>query len=280
MSKVENTITTGQAYPQIGLKQVREAVVLLPHSKAEQESIASALSDTDALIESIELVITKKRHIKQGSMQDLLTGKKRLPGFSGEWVECQLRDCLLANPDYGINAPGVPASGDLPVYLRITDIDDDGNFIANNRVAVNHPQSPNYILNENEIVFARTGASVGKTYLYDLTDGAIVFAGFLIRARIDSLKMSPTFFAAFTRTGRYWNWIRVMSMRSGQPGINGNEYASLDLLLPPLPEQVAIATIFTDMDTEIAALETKLVKARQIKQGMMEELLTGRIRLV
>jgi len=121
---------------------------------------------------------------------------------------------------------------------------------------------------------------VGKTYLYDPADGVIVFAGFLIRAKIDRSKLCPAFFAAFTKTGRYWNWVRIMSMRSGQPGINGNEYASLDLNLPPLPEQSAIAAILSDMDAEIAALETKLTKTRHLKQGMMQELLTGRIRLI
>ncbi len=119
---------------------------------AEQESIAEALSDTDALIESLEQLIAKKRQIKQGAMQELLTSKRRLPGFSGKWIECSLRDCLLANPDYGINAPGVPDSGFLPTYLRITDIDDDGRFMPGNQVAVNHPLAMNYLLGRNEIV--------------------------------------------------------------------------------------------------------------------------------
>jgi type I restriction enzyme S subunit len=247
---------------------------------SEQEAIAKTLSDADALIEALEQLIAKKRHLKQGAMQELLTGKKRLPGFTGEWEVCQLRDCLLATPDYGINAPGVPSYGDLPVYIRITDIDDDGRFMADNRVAVNHPKAMDYILNENEIVFARTGGSVGKTYLYDLADGVIVFAGFLIRAKIDRSKLCPAFFAAFTRTGRYWNWVRIMCMRSGQPGISANEYASLDLHLPPLPEQTAIATILSNMDAEIAALQAKLAKTRSLKLGMMHNLLTGKIRLV
>ena len=120
-----------------------------------------------------------------------------------------------------------------------------------------------------------------KRICYNPVDGEVVFAGFLIRAKIDDPKLCPFFLAAFTRTHRYWNWVRMMSMRSGQPGINGNEYASLTLHLPTtFEEQTAIATILSDMDAEIAALEAKLAKARQIKQGMMQELLTGRIRLV
>ncbi|WP_235112483.1 restriction endonuclease subunit S [Acaryochloris sp. 'Moss Beach'] len=253
--------------------------VLIPQP-LEQEAIATTLSDTDALIESLEQLIAKKRHIKQGTMQELLTGKRRLDGFAQDWQELPLRDCLLSNPDYGINAAGVSHSGSLPIYLRITDIDDDGRLLKEGRVAVNHPQSSEYILNENEIVFARTGASVGKSYLYSTNDGELVFAGFLIRARIDTLKLYPDFLAAFTKTSRYWNWVRMMSMRSGQPGINGNEFGSLHLQLPTLTEQEAIATILSDMDTEIATLEAKLTKTRQLKQGMMHNLLTGRIRLI
>ena len=211
----------GTTMPSLNQKILRKVVIPLPPTKAEQEAIAEALSDADALIETIEQILTKKRNLRQGAMQELLTGKRRLSGFSGEWAECALRACLSANPDYGINAPGGPASGSLPTYLRITDIDDDGRFMAGNRVAVNHPLAMNYRLRTNEIVFARTGASVGKTYLYNSDDGELVFAGFLIRARIDSDKLNPRFFAANTKTSRYWNWVRVMSMRSGQPGING-----------------------------------------------------------
>jgi len=271
----------GNAITRLTLEKIKKLRFPVPPTKAEQEAIAKLLSDADALIESLEQLIAKKRQIKQGAMLELLTGKRRLPGFDGEWKNCPLRECLLADPDYGLNAPGVPQTGSLPTYLRITDIDDDGRFIPSGRVAVNHPFSMNYRLGENEIVFARTGASVGKTYLYNADDGEVVFAGFLIRAKIDCSKLCPYFLAAFTKTERYWNWVRVMSMRSGQPGINGNEYADLTLHLPPtIEEQTAIATILSDMDAEIAALEAKLAKARQIKQGMMQELLTGKIRLV
>jgi len=88
------------------------------------------------------------------------------------------------------------------------------------------------------------------------------------------------FLAAYALTAMYWNWVRIMSMRSGQPGINGNEYAELPLSVPSLPEQAAIATVLSDMDAEIAALEARRDKTKLLKQGMMQELLTGRIRLV
>lgn len=144
-----------------------------------------------------------------------------------------------------------------------------------------HPLASAYVLNEGDLVLARTGASVGKSYLYNHHDGELVFAGFLIRVRPDAAKLEPSYLKYFTISGPYWNWVRVNSMRSGQPGINGREYVSLPIPLPPTKsEQTAIADILSDMDTEIAALEANLAKARQIKQGMMQELLTGKTRLI
>jgi type I restriction enzyme S subunit len=121
---------------------------------------------------------------------------------------------------------------------------------------------------------------VGKSYLYDPRDGELVFAGFLIRVRPNPDRLVPAFLAAYVMTRRYWNWVSLMSMRSGQPGINGNEYAQLPLSLPSLPEQTAIAAVLTDIDAELAMLEQGLAKVRALKQGMAQELLTGKTRLV
>jgi len=246
----------------------------------EQQAIASALSDVDALIAALAQLITKKRNIKQGAMQQLLTGEKRLPGFGGAWEVKTLGDCLTKNPDYGINAPSVPYSDNLPVYIRITDISEDGRFLPEKITSVDNINSNNYFLEKDDLVFARTGASTGKTYLYNPKDGKLVFAGFLIRVKVNSQKLDPRFLKGYTETTMYWHWVNIMSMRSGQPGINGNEFSQLSIPLPPLPEQQAIAQILSDMDTEIEALEQKQAKYKAIKQGMMQELLTGKTRLV
>jgi len=246
----------------------------------EQRAIAGALSDVDALIGALDQLIAKKRDLKQAVMQQLLTGQTRLPGFHGEWEVKRLGDCLLSRPDYGINAAAVPFSDKLPSYIRITDISEHGRFCPDPRVSVKAANADQYFLHEGEVVFARTGASVGKSYLYEPHDGQLVFAGFLIRVRPNPDLLVPAFLAAYATTKPYWNWVRLMSMRSGQPGINGNEYAQLGLSLPPLPEQTAIAEVLSDMDAELAALEQRRDKTRSLKQGMMQELLTGRTRLV
>lgn len=254
--------------------------VAIPISKIEQVAIVEALRDADGLIESLEQLLAKKRHLKQGAIQELLTGKRRLPGFSGDWNESRLADNLRSLPDYGINAPGVTDDGTLPAYLRITDIDDQGRLNSEHRVSVRHSLSMNYLLAEGDLVIARTGASVGRSYLYRRDDGPLVFAGFLIRVTADPKKLWPPFLGAVTQTPRYWNWIRMTSMRSGQPGVNANELANLRLWLPPtVKEQVAIAALLSEMDMELTAVEAELAKVRQTKQGMMQELLSGRIRL-
>ena len=263
----------------ISLSNLRSFMIAVP-SLAEQEAIAEAVSDADAIIESLGQLVAKKRQIKHGAMQELLTGKRRLPGFNGKWQVKRLGDCLLGHPQYGINAPAVPYSDRLPTYIRITDITEYGRFESSPRVSVNSLYAHQYFLSDGDLVFARTGASVGKSYRYDIRDGQLVFAGFLIRVRPDPHVLHPDFLAAFATTVPYWNWVRLMSMRSGQPGINGNEYAQLPIKVPDAVEQTAIVAILSDMDAEITALEAKLAKARQIKQGMMQELLTGRIRLV
>ena len=275
-----DSFRTVGAQPKLALTRIRKFAVPIPPTDAEQRAIATALSDVDALLGGLDRLIAKKRDLKQAAMQQLLTGHTRLPGFHGEWEVKRLGDCLLSRPDYGVNAAAVPFSDRLPSYIRITDISEHGRFSPSPRVSVKASSADQYYLHEGDVVFARTGASVGKSYLYDSCDGPLVFAGFLIRVRPNPDLLVSAFLAAYTTTKPYWNWVRLMSMRSGQPGINGNEYAQLLLSLPPLPEQSAIAAVLSDMDAEIAALEQRLDKTRALKHGMMQELLTGRTRLV
>lgn len=195
------------------------------------------------------------------------------------WTVRSLRSCLRAAPEYGINAAAVPFDDALPTYLRITDISDDHRFRPQPRVSVEHPNTPAFFLNEGDLVFARTGASVGKSYLYGPDDGPLVFAGFLIRVIPNPEDVQPAFLAYCVQSKRYWDWVAAMSSRSSQPGINGQEYGTFQLLLPPSDEQRAIAEALSDVDALLLALEKMIVKKRAIKQAAMQQLLTGRTRL-
>lgn len=196
-----------------------------------------------------------------------------------DWVVALLGSCLSCSPDYGINAPAVPYSDKLPTYIRITDITEDGYFKSDKPVSVKSVAAGNYFLSDGDIVFARTGASVGESYRYNLSDGPLVFAGFLIRASPDITKLLPAFAAAYFTTGNYWRWVRLMSMRSGQPGINGKEYSQLPIPKPPIPEQRVIAEALSDVDALLEGLKRLVTKKRNIKQAAMQQLLTGKTRL-
>lgn len=196
-----------------------------------------------------------------------------------EWNVYPLGELLLAPPDYGINAPAVALDSRLLTYLRITDISVEGRFLQHARASVDHPMAPFYLLGDGEMVFARTGASVGKSYLYDSREGRLVFAGFLIRVRPDSEVLLAEFLKYSVQTATYLRWVVVNSMRSGQPGVNGRQYSTLPLSIPTLAEQQAIATALSDVDALIEALEQLIAKKRHIKQGAMQALLTGKRRL-
>ena len=197
-----------------------------------------------------------------------------------DWDVVSLGQQLRRPPRYGINAPAIPFDSRFPTYLRITDITEDGQFAEASKVSVEHPFSAEYVLESGDIVFARTGASVGKSYLYNPKDGRLVFAGFLIRISPDSERLAPAFLSYFAQSRPYWNWVKVNSMRSGQPGINGREYATLPVPFPPTKaEQEAIAMALSGADALIESLEQLLTKKRHLKQGAMQELLTGKKRL-
>lgn len=192
-----------------------------------------------------------------------------------EWHSKNLGECSTIKGEYGINAAAVEYSTELPTYLRITDIDDDNNYSTHKKVSVDNNNSENYILEEGDIVFARTGATVGKTYLHNKKIGRLVFAGFLIRFRLNSNILLPYYLKLFTTTKPYWDWIKISSARSGQPGINATEYCELPIPLPPLLEQKKIAEILSTWDSAIETLNRLVAAKIKRKKGLMQQLLTG-----
>ena len=196
-----------------------------------------------------------------------------------EWEVRRLGDLCHNNGVYGINAPAVEYSPSLPTYLRITDIDTEGRFTRQNISSVNHKDCELYLLADGDIVFARTGATVGKTYLYDSRDGDLVYAGFLIKFSPNQKLLIPYYLKTYTETSAYWNWVKVVSQRSGQPGINSTEYCNLQIPVPPVEEQRKIAEILGVWD-EAIELQARLVDKLELrKRALMQRLLTGRLRL-
>jgi type I restriction enzyme S subunit len=255
--------------PNITGKDVRDFEIPLPKPH-EQEAIAGVLSDADALMESLEQLIAKKRHLKQGAMQELLTGKKRLPGFGAEWEVKRLGEiCDIA---MGRTPPRLNKAfwGRGYKWLAISDLW--------SKVVKESKEEITELAASGMQIIARGTLLMS----FKLSIGRLCFAGcdlFTNEAicSFNNLQASAEFL--------YYALGRTDFSLYGKQAVKGytlnkESLRLIEVRLPSEEEQTAIAAVLSDMDAEIAALGAKLAKARQIKQGMMHNLLTGRIRLV
>lgn len=249
----------------------------------EQQKIAEILATCDRVIELKQQLLEEKRRQKQWLMQKLLDPNSgtRVPGFEqSEWNEVSLLDCCIKKGEYGLNAPACEYSPELPQYIRITDIDDNGKYMKDNPVSVNVSDAEDYYLHEGDLLFVRTGGTTGKVYRYEDGDGLLVYAGFLIRFSVDLKDYDDSFIYSQFSTMGYANWVKVMSMRSGQPGINAEEYGSFSFWVPKdKAEQSAIAAVLKCKDREIELLLKDLEYWQQKKKALMQLLLTGLVRV-
>lgn len=202
--------------------------------------------------------------------------KLRFKGFSDEWEERKLGE-IISSFEYGMNSAAKEFDGENK-YIRITDIDEKSNkYLEENKVSPEGELEDKYIVKDNDILFARTGASTGKTYLYDKKDGKLYFAGFLIRGNVNRDNNSKFIFLQ-TQTNNYHKWVKIMSMRSGQPGINSQEYSTYSLCIPSLEEQEKIANFLTKVDKIIEKQEEKVTELEKYKKGMMQKIFSQEIR--
>lgn len=228
--------------------------VPVPPTKAEQTAIATALSDVDALLKSLDQLIAKKRNLKQAAMQQLLTGQTRLPGFSGEWEVKRLGEVLKVR--HGKSQHAITAlAGRYPILAS-------GGEIG---------RTNTYLYSQPSVLIGRKGTIDAPQYV----SSPFWTVDTLFFTEIFS-EMHPKFvYYKFTMI----RW-RNYNEASGVPSLNAKTIENIEITVPPLNEQVAIAHILTEMDTELTTLERQRNKTCSLKQGMMQELLTGRIRLV
>ena len=180
---------------------------------------------------------------------------------------------MASSFEYGLNAAAKAYDGEYK-YIRITDIDDNTHeFLTDNLTSpdIDLIGADNYKLTEGDILFARTGASVGKSYIYRNSDGLVYYAGFLIRARINE-EYDEEFVFQNTLTDRYNKYIAVTSQRSGQPGVNAQEYAEFEINVPKKEEQTKIGTYFRNLDYLITLHQRKYDKLQIIKKSMLEKM--------
>lgn len=200
----------------------------------------------------------------------------RFPEFDGDWEEKKLKD--ISNKGmYGIGASATEFDGEN-VYVRITDINESSRKINNDKLTSPDKLDKKYLLNENDVLFARTGASTGKTYIhkhYD-RDKNYYFAGFLIKFEFKNNYLANFIFQN-TLTKRFENWVSVMSVRSGQPGINSEEYGKLKMMFPSKVEQNKIGAFFSKLDHQIELEEQKLEKLEEQKKGYMQQIFSHQL---
>ena len=173
---------------------------------------------------------------------------------------------------YGIAAPAVEKDNRLYTYLRITDIRDDGTLNTNEMKSVDDPDASKYILSPNDIVFARTGASTGRNYFYDGSDGIFVYAGFLIKFSIDPQKVNPVYVKYYCQSTQYRNWIKSFSTGSTRGNINAQTLGNMDIPLPSKAQQDYLVSVLSPIDKKIKLNQKINDNLEQQAQAYFQEL--------
>ena len=280
---LDSAIQTGVPHTNLGIckKYIFPAPVL-----AEQETISEIFNDIDFYIEAIRKLVDKKKEIKQAAMQELLTGKRRLPGFEGEWEVKRLREI-------GKCYRGVSYKGDADLMphdtantirlLRSNNVQDSFVKISELKHVYNKRVATHQILTRDDIVICMANGSkslVGKAGRFQVNDGyRYTFGAFMGCFRTNPEKADPGFTFYLLQTERYQRLIGDLLAGSSINNLKPSSIESLEFLFPERAEQLAIATVLSDIDAELTSLQNRRDSIQEVKQGMMQQLLTGKIRL-
>jgi type I restriction enzyme S subunit len=275
-------IANGSTIKTIGLPYFRE--LKIPHPPVpEQRAIATALSDVDALLGALERLIAKKRDLKQAAMQQLLTGQTRLTGFPewdvmpfGQLYAEPSRNGVYKTAEFQGRGTRVVNMGEMFGFDFISDQE-------MNRVSLTSQELATSGLRDGDLLFGRRSvvhSGAGKCSIVLNPPEALIFESSIIRVRLNRDIADPLFYYYFFASSIGRLLMSVIISGTNVKGIRGSELRDLEIPHPSLPEQTAIAEVLSNMDAEIAALERRREKTRALKQGMMQELLTGKTRLI
>ena len=272
------TLSSGSTFESINSKDIKDLIINIP-SKEEQSKISTLLNNVNSIITLHQRKLEKLKLAKKALLQKLFpkNGSQfpeiRFKGFTDAWEQRKLGECMNSFA-YGLNAAAKEYDG-MHKYIRITDIDDEThNFIQSNLTSPDidfNMDVSDYKLNVGDIVFARTGASVGKTYLYNPNDGDLYYAGFLIRGKVKD-DCDAGFIYQNTLTKDYDSFIKITSQRSGQPGVNSKEYATFMLNIPCKDEQEKISKVLNSLDELFTLHQRKLDKLQEAKKGLLQKM--------
>jgi type I restriction enzyme S subunit len=268
----------GSTFVEITLENLRNIQIAVP-APLEQTAIAKALSDVDALIAGLEKLIAKKRDLKQAAMQQLLTGQTRLPGFSGEWARNDLK--------YLVSTPITDGPHLTPTFYETGVPFLSVNNLANNRIDLSELR---FISKTDDEIFSKKckprkgdvllgkAASVGKVAIVEDDFDFNIWSPIALIRTSDQVHAKFLYYQLLSADCN--TQVMLLTNSSSQGNIGMGDIEKIQILYPCLEEQTAIAKVLFDMDAELTVLESRITKTRDLKQGMMQELLTGRTRLV
>ncbi|OIQ97625.1 EcoKI restriction-modification system protein HsdS [mine drainage metagenome] len=280
----------GSTFKRINVQQIKSFTVPMPPT-AEQRAIAQSLSDVDALLEGLDRLIAKKRDLKQAAMQQLLTGQTRLPGFSGEWEVKRLGDLFKFSGGYSASRDQLSTEGHC--YLHYGDIHGSSKTTIDTKA--DHQDipkldiplkrvSPDSLLADGDVVFVDASEDDEGTskHVVVVNKGGLPFISGLhtIVAKARTAELAHEYLRYCFQTTAIRQQFMFYAVGTKVSGISKTNIVKLTLPISSVPEQTAIAAVLSDMDAELSALVARRDKTRDLKQAMMQELLTGRIRLV
>lgn len=251
--------------------------IALPPTETEQRAIAQALSDVDALLATLDQMIAKKRDLKQAAMQQLLTGKTRLPGFGGEWQLKRLGDVVDTDPE---NLGADTATDFWFNYISLEDVDRGQLRSHSEQVFIDAPSRARRKLMPNDVLVSTVRPNLQSHLLFKGDAGHWVCSTGFCVIRCREGVTCPAFVFSHFFAADVNRQIDTLLTGSNYPAINSGDVRNLEIMFPSYVEQCAIATVLSEMDAELSALEARRDKTRNIKQAMMQELLTGKTRLV
>lgn len=266
-------MAAGSSVQNLNKEKVSNVVLPCPNI-TEQKKIAEALSNIDGLISNLQKSISKKTDVRQGALQLLMSGKKRAYGFSKPWRVVSFDDICT------INAPMVNPQESQYAFLPHIGNESiekhTGKLLSYNKVIDDNLISGKYYFTENDVLYGKINPQFGKV-AFPQFEGLCSADMYPITCKDGII---PQYLKQVLLTYDFLQFTISLSLRSGMPKVNRKELSEYKFLLPEIEEQKRITSILTDMDSEIAILEEKLSKYQKVKQGMMGELLTGKVRLV
>lgn len=227
----------------------------------EQRNIAAKFDALDNVIEKTQSELSSLDQLVKSRFVEMFIGKN----YSRKTVD----EVSLGKGEYGAQSASAEYTPDRPRYVRITDINDDGTLNNDVVSSINHSDDDQYRLRYGDFLFARMGATVGKTYAF--REGNQIYAGYLIRYKLDLTQIHPLYLFWYTRLNEYWDWVKLNQSGAAQPGINAKKFGSLRIPVPPIDIQNRFVAFVAEVDKSKLAVKQSLEKLETLKKSLMQQ---------